>query len=543
MADEQAPPRGSEVRAHRRFHVDWRVSLRCKDWGVVSRVAAENASRGGVFLLTSRPPAVGSEVELAIQLPDGTLAELRGRVQHVVTPERALAENRAAGIGVKIDEKHAVDLLLLEQMAAAAESAEDELCSVDVPFDDLDAAAVPDLVATQPSRPVGRVAVQGLPVSRVVGFDFGTSATRVAYTIGERVVMVTDEMGRTALPSLVAVDDGGSVLVGRAARARLGGDPRHSVSGMKRLLGRRRSDPQVAEILQAMSFPTQPAANGEIQVELDGKPRPLTDVAALVLSAAREQAERHLRRGVREAVLAVPSSFDDAQRAALRTAAERAGLEVAGFVDEPVAAALAAGAGKHGDERIAVIDVGGGATSVTVLDVAGDRFRVVAHDLDPWLSAADFDAALAQAAADQLWQRTRVELRKDAIAWQRLLLACEDAKRTLAAEGRLVLTVDSVAKTPRQVDLKHPIDRATYARLCRQLLERALIVWRRTLADAGIGKDALSRAILVGGVARLSFVGAGLAELIGRDLDLPVAPDEAVAQGAAIRAAGIIRRA
>src|SRR5262249_4052184 len=315
MADEEAPGRGSEVRAHRRFHVDWRVSLRCKDWGSVSRVAAENASRGGVFLLTSRPPAVGSEVELAIQLPDGTLAELRGRVQHVVTPERALAENRSAGIGVKIDEKHAVDLMLLEQMAAAAESAEDEICSVDVPFDDVEAAAVPDLISTQPSRPVGRVAVQGLPVSRVVGFDFGTSATRVAYSVGERVAMVTDEMGRTARPSLVAVDEAGGVLVGRAARARLAGDPRHSMSGMKRLLGRRRSDPQVAELLQGASFPTLAAENDEILVELDGKQRPLTDVAALVLAAAREQAERHLRRGVKEAVLAVPPRLAGRPRA------------------------------------------------------------------------------------------------------------------------------------------------------------------------------------------------------------------------------------
>src|SRR5262252_2800637 len=104
-ASERAHPR----RAHPRYAVDWRVSLRCKDWGVVSRVAAQNASRGGVFLLTSRSPAIGTEVELAVQLPDGTVAELRGKVQHVVTPERAVAENRSPGIGVKIDDRHTVD--------------------------------------------------------------------------------------------------------------------------------------------------------------------------------------------------------------------------------------------------------------------------------------------------------------------------------------------------------------------------------------------------------------------------------------------------
>ena len=544
-SDANKPPEPGphdKERAHKRFAVDWRVSLRCKDWGVVSRVAAQNASRGGVFLLTSRPPIVGSEVELAIQLPDGTLAELRGRVQHVVTPERAVAEGRSPGIGVKIDEQHAVDLMLLEQMAAAAEAAEDEMCSVEVPFDDLREDGVPDLVQTQPSKPVGRMAVQGLTVSRVVGVDFGTSATRIAYAVGERVAVVPDEMGRTALPSLVAVADG-EVLVGRAARARLASDPRHSVSGMKRLIGQKREEPSVAELLQAASFPTAAGNDGEIWVELDGKRRPLTDMAGLVFAAAREQAERQLKRPVREIVLAVPAGFNDGQRAALRQAAQRGGLEVAGLIDEPVAAALSAGAGKASDETMAVIDLGGGATSVTVLDVAGDRCRVVAHDLDPWLSAADFDTALAQAAADQLWQRTRIELRRDAVAWQRLLLACEDIKRVLSTEASAVLCVDAIVRSPRPVDLRHRIDRASFARLCRQLLERAVIVWRRTVAEAGVAPGAIGRVLLVGGVARLPFVGAGLAELLGRDVDIPAAPDEAVAIGAALRAATIIRRA
>jgi Tfp pilus assembly protein PilZ len=539
--DETTKP--APQRAHKRFDVDWRVSLRCKDWGVVSRVAAQNASRGGVFLLTSRPPTVGSEVELVIQLPDGTKAELRGRVQHVVTPERAVAEGRSPGIGVKIDEQHAVDLMLLEQMAAAAEAVEDEMCSVEVPFDDLrQDAAAPDLVQTQPSKPVGRVALQGLTVSRVVGVDFGTSATRVAYAMGERIAVVADEMGRTALPSLVAIVDG-EVLVGRAARSRLASDPRHSVSGMKRLIGIKREEPSVAELLQAVSFPTATGTDGEIWVDLDGKRRPLSDMAALVFAAAREQAERQLKRPVREIVLAVPAGFTDGQRAALRQAAQRGGLEVAGLIDEPVAAALSVGAGRLSDETIAVIDLGGGATSVSVLDVAGDRCRIVAHDLDPWLSAADFDTALAQAAADQLWQRTRIELRRDAVAWQRLLLACEDLKRVLSAEPSAVLAIDAIVRSPRPVDLRHRFDRAAFARLCRQLLERVVIVWRRTVAEAGVAPEAIGRILLVGGVARLPFVGAGLAELLGRDVDTPAASDESVASGAALRAATIIRRA
>jgi molecular chaperone DnaK len=237
----------------------------------------------------------------------------------------------------------------------------------------------------------------------------------------------------------------------------------------------------------------------------------------------------------------VPATFDDAQRSALRLTASRAGLEVAGLIDEPVAAALAVGAGKRGAEKLAVIDLGGGATTVTVLDAEGDRFRVLGHDLDPWLSAADFDTALAQAAADELWRRTRIELRRDPLAWQRLLLACEDAKRALALETQAVISVDQLTVKPRTVDLRHGIDRATFARLTRQLLERVVIVWRRTLAEAKLAPAALGRVLLVGGVARLPFVGAGLAELLGVDVEVPASPEDVVAQGAALRAAGIIR--
>src|SRR5262249_58449197 len=106
-----------------------------------------------------------------------------------------------------------------------------------------------------------------------------------------------------------------------------------------------------------------------------------------------------------------------------------------GLPADPVAAALSAGAVRKGDERVAVIDVGGGATRATVLDVAGDRFAILAHDVDPWLSAVDFDTELAQAVADDLWRRTRIELRRDPVAWQRLVLACRDVEPMLAGRA------------------------------------------------------------------------------------------------------------
>src|SRR5688572_22003298 len=118
--DSRHPDKGGRsARLHRRFPVDWRVTLRIPGWGHETRVAAHNASRGGIFILTARPPEVGAAVELVIELPDGARLEVTGTVQHVVTPQKALADHGSPGIGVKIDEKHETDLMLLEQMSEA----------------------------------------------------------------------------------------------------------------------------------------------------------------------------------------------------------------------------------------------------------------------------------------------------------------------------------------------------------------------------------------------------------------------------------------
>jgi Tfp pilus assembly protein PilZ len=305
-------PRG---RVHPRFAVDWRVELRCPDWGVVSRACASNASRGGIFILTSRPPAVGAPVEVVLSLPDGSKVELRGTVQHVVTPERAVAEGKSAGIGVRLDERHAVDLLVLEHMAEAAEG------TVDVPLDDLGETPPPPVPSSQPVRPVvGKInLVASVPPARVVGIDFGSSVTRLAFAAGDRVQLAA------ALPSLVAFPDEGEPLVGRAALDDAPDDPRRTVARVKRLIGRPFGEPHATDLRRAAAFATAPADDGGIELDLGASRRPLADVAALILQAAREQAEKQLRRPVGEAVVAVPAELGEPERAALRAAAGRAG--------------------------------------------------------------------------------------------------------------------------------------------------------------------------------------------------------------------------
>jgi molecular chaperone DnaK len=515
---------GRSGRLHRRFPVDWRVTLRVPGWGSETRVAAHNVSRGGLFVLTARPPEVGALVELVIELPDGARLEVSGTVQHVVTPQKALAENSSPGIGVKVDEKHATDLMLLEQMSEAVTGSQ-------VRF----ATRAP---AGSPVRaPVGRIALATGVAPRVVAVDHGTAYTRVAFCVGDRVQLCGDADGRLAQPSVVGFLEGESPLAGWAARERLGVDPRRTVAGGKQLLGRQLGDARLKPLLDAATFSAVEAEGGPA-VDLQGRQVPLVEVSSILLSHVRELGERQLR-AVKDAVFTVDAAAGEEARTALRAAATRAGFNVIGLVDEPVAAAIGAGAGAGGDEIVAVYDLGAGGVGFSLIDVAGERVRILAHDSDPHVSCAAIDEALADLVADAFWRETKIELRRAVVAWQRLLMACEAAKQTLATEPSAEVVVEGIVDAPAPVDLRQKVTRAELDAAGAPMVDRSLDVCRRVLERAALGVRDVRRVIPVGGGARLPFVLGPLERFFECSIAVGAAPEEAVVAGAARRAAAI----
>jgi molecular chaperone DnaK (HSP70) len=186
---------------------------------------------------------------------------------------------------------------------------------------------------------------------------------------------------------------------------------------------------------------------------------PLVEVSSILFSHVRELAERQLRT-VKDAVFTVDAAAGEEARTALRAAAGRAGFNVIGLIDEPVAAAIAAGAGAGGEEIVGVYDLGAGGVGFTLIDAAGDRARILAHDTDPHVSCAEIDEALADLVADAFWRETKIELRRAVVAWQRLLMACEAAKQTLATEASAEVVVEGIVDAPAPVDLRQKVARA-----------------------------------------------------------------------------------
>jgi molecular chaperone DnaK (HSP70) len=517
--------------------VDWRVSLKCADWNFAARVAALNASPGGIFLNTTRPPAPGARVDLTLHLPDGKQMKLRGVVRHVVSPERALAESLTPGAGVKLDSEHELDLLLLEQKGSgpkrapakpAAKSSAPPVPSSSPP------PRAPTITSPSPgpgARPSG-------PVAAAIGIDFGTTYTSAAVAIGERVHMIPDEQGRTLLPSLVGFPEGGGPqLVGWDVRDLWINDPRRVVNSAKRLVGRKFSDSKVAGRLHSMAYKTLRGVNDSIVVEMDGKTFSMIEISAKIMARAAEIAGSYLGSPVKQAVISVPVSFDEAQRDALRRAAQLAHLQTLDLVEEPVAGALAYGLGQQKNEIVAVYDFGGGTFDFSVLDMVGDHYRVLGTKGDSWLGGDDFDNALAEDTADEFWRKTQVELRRRVVEWQRLMMACEQTKRHLSEVTSSVLRVEQIVDSPKKTDLEKKVDRASFESLCRDLFDRSLVVCKEVLDQLGLAPTDMTQVVVIGGISRIPFVRQGVSQFFDRELVQVVHPEEAVALGAGLCAA------
>jgi len=500
----KVPPPKSE--SHQR---DWRISIKCPEWKQVARLASLNAGPGGIFLNTPRNAAIGSGVELQVELPNGNKLKLTGQVQRVLSAERAKAENRSPGLAIRLGPEHEA------QLRRAAEEG---------------SSTSPKAPTTKKKRPEG-------PVASAIGIDFGTTYTSVSAAVGSWVMVLPDEAGRTLQPSLVAFPEGEPPCVSWKARQVLIQDPRRAVSSIKRMMGRKFSDPSVAGLLQQAAYRSSRGSNDSIVIEIDNQPHQVVEICALIIGRAREIAEKYLRTKVKKAVFTVPVGFGQSERDALRRAAQIAQLEVLEIFDEPLAGALAYGTGQKKNEMIAVYDFGGGTFDFSVLDILHDNFRVCGAKGDPWLGGDDFDLAIANSVADQFWRSHQVELRQRAIEWQRLLLACERVKRNLSSAESAELVVEGIVDSPTPMDIRQTIARPQFEALCKEFLERSLAACTETLDALKLAPSDLTDVVVMGGVSRIPFVKNGVSRYFERELVQTVNPEEAVALGAGLRAA------
>lgn len=375
-------------------------------------------------------------------------------------------------------------------------------------------------------------------MSAVVGIDLGTTNTVVAHVDGGKTIALADENGEQLIPSVVSFHPSGQVVVGRAAKERRLIDARNTVSSIKRLIGRTWGTDDVKRARERSPFELREGPGHAVLVVARGETYTLSEISAYVLRKAKAIAEATLGTTVDRAVITVPANFNDLQRAATKVAGRVAGLEVLRILNEPTAAALAYGYGRTTNERVAVYDFGGGTFDLTLLDLSGNVFEVLATAGDTFLGGDDIDMLLADRMCEAFLREHRYDPRSDPQVFERVRAGAEELKHALSAQTQASTELREVTFGPggKALGLTFSMTRAELDRLVAPLVDRTFTVCRDAMSTARLTPRDFDQVILVGGSTRMPYIKQRVADFFGREPLSHVNPDEVVAMGAAIQA-------
>jgi molecular chaperone DnaK len=372
-------------------------------------------------------------------------------------------------------------------------------------------------------------------MSKIIGIDLGTTNSCVSVMEGNDPVVIPNAEGKRTTPSMIAFVEGGEIKVGDPAKRQAVTNPHKTIYSIKRFMGSSFSD--IANEVDRVPYKVVKGDNNTPRVDIDGRLYTPQELSAMILQKMKKTAEDYLGQTVSRAVITVPAYFNDAQRQATKEAGEIAGLTVERIINEPTAASLAYGLDKKNtDQKIVVFDFGGGTHDVSILELGDGVFEVLATDGDTHLGGDDVDQKIIDWLASEFESEEGIDLRKDAMALQRLREAAEKAKIELSSSASTEINLPYVTATasgPKH--LVRSLSRAKFEQLIADLVERTIRPCESALKSAGLSKSDIDEIILVGGSTRIPAVQAAVEKFFGKAPSKGVNPDEVVAVGAAIQ--------
>ena len=372
-------------------------------------------------------------------------------------------------------------------------------------------------------------------MGKIIGIDLGTTNSAFAYMVAGKPEVITNAEGDRTTPSVIAVTKKGERLVGKVAQRQRVTNPKNTIYGIKRLIGRKFTDDEVKNDLDIMPYEIVKKGNG-VAVKMDGKEYTPEEISAMVLSKIKADAEAFLGEKVTEAIITVPAYFDDSQRQATKDAGKIAGLEVKRIINEPTAAALAYGLDKKNEEQIVVFDLGGGTFDVSILEIGDGVFEVKSTNGDTHLGGEDFDNIIVNFLCDEFKKESGIDIKNDAAAMQRVKDEAEKAKKELSSASSTDINLPFLsADEDGPKHFEYTLTRAKMEELVEPLLDRLEEPVRKALKDAKLEAKDIDEVVMVGGMTRMPAVVEKVKNIFGKEPMQGVNPDEVVAVGAAIQ--------
>jgi len=373
-------------------------------------------------------------------------------------------------------------------------------------------------------------------MSKILGIDLGTTNSAMAVVEAGQPRIVENKEGMRTTPSIVAVGKNGERYAGVTAKRQAVTNPKNTIFSVKRLIGRRYSDPEVQNDKKLLPYEIKEGAHGDVEVKMGDKFFKPAEISAMVLQKLKADAEDKLGEKITDAIITVPAYFDDSQRKATKDAGEIAGLNVKRVINEPTAAALAYGFNKKKDEKIVVYDFGGGTFDISVLEIGDDTIEVRGTGGDTHLGGDDIDQRIIKYFQEEFRKESGIDISSDQLAVQRLKDAAEKAKHELSSTLQTEVNVPFLtadASGPKHFNIN--FNRAKLEELVRDLVDKSVKLTKETVESAGFKLGDIQEIILVGGQTRMPLIVEEVKKLFGKEPHKDINPDEVVALGAAIQ--------
>jgi molecular chaperone DnaK len=375
----------------------------------------------------------------------------------------------------------------------------------------------------------------------VLGIDLGTTNSAVAIVEGGEPQIIANSEGRRTTPSIVGFN-GDDRKIGDSAKRQAVTNPTQTIYSIKRFIGKDFSSPYVKEESKKVPYKVDKVGGNIPGVRIGDRLYTPQEISAMILQKMKKTAEDYLGQEVTKAVITVPAYFGDAERTATIEAGKIAGLEVLRIINEPTAAALAYGLDKKNkDAKIVVFDTGGGTHDVSVLEIGDGVFEVKSTDGDTHLGGDDFDNKIIDWMVDEFKNEHGIDLKKDAMSFQRLKEAAEKAKIELSSTSQTDINLPYItAKDGQPLHFVRQLTKAKFESMISDLVDRAINSCKSALSNAKMKPSEIDEIILVGGSTRIPMLQIAVENLFGKKPNKSVNPDEVVALGAAIQGSALV---
>ncbi len=488
----------------------------------------KNPGLDGLYVQSKTEVPIGTKIALVIEFPGG---------KAIKSPAVVTEHHPSWGIGISFDGLH-------PEYRKWINAKVDEHQAKNPGVQDATRGPQHQLRrAAAGAQLAGATDVLAAPVGAelVVGIDLGTCNSAACVVLDGKPVIIdlrdeTDKRsGVRSIPSVVGVDQAGKELLGQAALDALPVNPRGTIFGAKRFIGRVYESAEVQTMVSRFPYKIVSGPGGKVAVDINTRPLALTAISARILRYIRNRTEQQLNRSVAHAIITVPAYYNDNQRDAVVQAGKLAGLEVVRILNEPTAAAIAYGLHRTQPRKLIVYDLGGGTFDVSVMAVSHEALQVLATAGDTFLGGEDFDTVIVQYVMATFTAKTKKQLSQNAAAIAIIKSAVEQAKRRLSTHEKTMVSLRSVLLVDRtQAKLEVELTRERVEALVEPLVSRSIKICEMALKEARLTARDIGDVILVGGQSRMPYVQQRVRDYFKISPRSDINPDEAVALGAGL---------